>query len=149
MNSMNNSGLVVKRYMARFGIILSNFAIISFLLMFGSFFAIILRVLYYFFMAVAIVGLLGIPLLDPNFRNALSGKSSFEKALVFFEQNIPTFAIITGVLTILSILFMMCDLKWTRAKDRLKIYVTIIIIGVVLLLGSLITGIASAPKGGA
>lgn len=146
---MNNSSLIVRRYMARFGIILSNFAIISFLLMFGGFFAMILRVFFYLFMALTIIGLLGLPLLYPEFRDALSGKSAFEKVLVFFSSNIPMFAVITGILTASAILLMLCDLKWTKARDRLKIYVTVIIVGVVLLAISLITGIASTSKGGA
>lgn len=146
---MSNSGLIVRRYMARFGIILSNFAIVSFLLMFGGFFAMIMRVFFYLFMALIIVCFLGLPLLDPKFRHALSGKSTFEKVLVFFSSNIPMFAVITGILTAGAILLMLCDLKWTKAKDRLKIYITVIIVGVILLAISLITGIASTSKGGA
>ena len=146
---MNNSCLIVRRYMARFGIILSNFAIVSFLLMFGGFFAMILRVFFYLFMALTIIGLLGLPLLYPEFRDALNGKSTFEKVLVFFSSNIPMFAIITGILTAGAILLMLCDLKWTKVRDRLKIYITVIIVGVVLLAISLITGIASTSKGGA
>lgn len=145
---MNNSGLLVKRYMARLGIILSNFAIVSFILMIGSFFAVIFKTLLVFFLIIFALALLGIPLLSPEYRGMIKGEGTLNAILDFFASNWQFFGIICALLTIVSLLFLLCDLKWPRAKNRLKFYLTLIIVGVVILVLCLAFGIISVPKGG-
>lgn len=146
---MNNSGLLVKRYMARLGIILSNFAIVSFVLMFASLFAVVFKVFLVFFLIIFALALLGVPLFSPEYRGMINGEGTLNRVLNFFAGNWQLFGIICVVLTIASVLLLMCDLKWPRAKNRLKFYLILVIVGIILLVLCLLTGIASTSKGGA
>lgn len=138
----NSSLLVLKRYLARFGIILTNFAVIGILFLIGTFLANFLTLLFYILLIVWALALLGIPLLDENYRKLWSSTENILANINnFLENNFNLIAILTIVLIVASILFMLCDKKWVKAKNRIIVFC---IIGVLLVLGLIVLLITKA-----
>lgn len=131
----NNNLLVVKRYLARLGIIFTNFAIAGMLFLLGTFLSNFFAILFYVVLIIWALCFLGLPLLDSGYRKLWSSNNMLVKIGNFFSSYSSVVAVLTIILIILSIVLMLFDTKWKKVRDRFKVF---LILGSILLLGILI-----------
>lgn len=131
----NNNLLVVKRYLARLGIIFTNFAIVGMLFLLGTFLSNFFAILFYVVLIIWALCFLGLPLLDSGYRKLWSSNNMLVKIGNFFSSYSSVVAVLTIILIILSIVLMLFDTKWKKVRDRFKVF---LILGSILLLGILI-----------
>lgn len=131
----NNNLLVVKRYLARLGIVFTNFAIAGMLFLLGTFLSNLFAILFYVALIIWALCFLGLPLLDSKYRDLWSSKSLLVKVGNFFSTYSSLVAVLTIVLIVLSIVLMLFDTKWKKVRDRFKVF---LILGSIPLLGILV-----------
>lgn len=131
----NNNLLVVKRYLARLGIIFTNFAIAGMLFLLGTFLSNFFAILFYVVLIIWALCFLGLPLLDSRYRKLWSSNNVLVKIGNFFSTYSSLVAVLTIILIILSIVLMLFDTKWKKVRDRFKVF---LILGSILLLGILV-----------
>ncbi len=131
----NEKVLIMRRYMARLGIIFTNFALIGMMFLLGTFLTNFITLLFYVFLIIWALMFLGLPLLDAKYRRLWSSSNVLVKVSNFFSSYSKLVAIITIILIVLSILLMLFDTKWKKVRDRFKLF---LILGSLLLLGILI-----------
>lgn len=127
----NNNLFLVKRYLARLGIIFTNFAIAGMLFLLGTFLSNLFAILFYVFLIIWALCFLGLPLLDSNYRKLWSSNNFLVKIGNFFSTYSSLLAGITIALIILSIVLMLFDTKWKKVRARFKFF---LILGSILLL---------------
>ena len=144
----------IKRHIAHFGAIISNYSIIGFaiilLLSLGivaypclSVLAMIALVMYYFVLVIGGIFTIGTAFLNSEYRSLFNGpiaqfllgvNESSESVVSKMLDVIPIVGIITIALIVVSMVCLFIDMKWEKAKSRLIVLGVFLVVLIALVI---------------